>query len=598
MELRYRFARAEIDQEGVVSCVASSDEAVDMGGYRECLSHADGAVDMSSARTVLFNHDRNQPIGGIRACTIKDGRMNADLHISKDARASTGVSILELVRSGAVEGVSIGYAYNDSDAVYENETRTVKVSKWQLREISITPTQADITAKITKRGLPAQFSEPKEHPMSDPVITKEQLEAEQAKARTATLHLDLIKRAKSYGVEIEVEKATDEAHGMRMIADAMRAQIPESKPVAKVPVVEVVKDAADKWIERASNGLLGKRDGSHLSAVEMVRKCAQFDGEDLSEKAPMAVAAHALRRMSFSRDAANKTVSSFSVLTGSTANKQLLAGFDQFAPTWDKFADQRDAVNFNSHNHVGVATGRLVETAENVAFPELVQSEGSYNSQIKMWGATVSVTEQAIVNDELGGIMRSFSRAGYAAARAIERQCYSKLLTATWTSDTMTGVVMATAGDLDKLRRKLKIKLSPSGELMDLEGKILVIDPALRYAAELATGQIYKVDSMVAQGSSKVQGLQIVDSPFVGDTTLLAGALTTDSYLVADPMVADGLIVEFLRGMRAPEIREFDAGAVAAVKFKIMLPFEATVATHTDSAGTARVSGITKGTVA
>jgi hypothetical protein len=63
-------------------------------------------------------------------------------------------------------------------------------------------------------------------------------------------------------------------------------------------------------------------------------------------------------------------------------------------------------------------------------------------------------------------------------------------------------------------------------------------------------------------------------------------------------MVADGLIVEFLRGMRAPEIREFDAGAVAAVKFKIMLPFEATVATHTDSAGTARVSGITKGTVA
>ena len=598
MDLRYRFARAEIDQEGIVSCIASSDEAVDMGGYRECLSHAEGAVDMGSARTVLFNHDRNQPIGGIRACSVKDGKMRADLLISKDARASTGVSILELVRSGAVEGVSIGYAYSDSDAVYDQETRTVKVGKWQLREISITPTQADITAKITQRGLPAQFSEPKEHPMSDPVITKEQLEAVEAKARTAALHLDLIKRAKSYGVEIEVEKASDEAHGMRMIADAMRAQIPESKPVSKVPVVAVQKDAADKWIERAADGLMGKRDGLHLSAIEMVRKCAQFDGEDISDKSPMDAASHALRRLSFVRDSANKTVSSFSVLTGSTANKQVLAGFDQFAPTWSVFADQRDAVNFNSHNHVGVATGRLQETAENVAFPELVQGEGSYNSQIKMWGATVSVTQQAIVNDELGEIMRSFGRAGYAAARAVERECYKQLLNATWTNDTMTGVVMATAGDLDKLRRKLKIKLSPSGEMMDLEGKILVIDPALRYAAELATGQIYKVDSMVAQGSSKVQGLQIVDSPFVGDTTLLAGALTTDAYLVADPMVADGLIVEFLRGMRAPSISEFDAGAVAASKYKIMLPFAATVATHTDSAGTARVSGITKSTVA
>jgi len=140
--------------------------------------------------------------------------------------------------------------------------------------------------------------------------------------------------------------------------------------------------------------------------------------------------------------------------------------------------------------------------------------------------------------------------------------------------------------------------LAPSGEKMELEPKFLIVDPLNRYNADLATGQIYKVDSLVAQGSTQVQGLQVVDSTFVGDTSLLAGVLTTTYFLAADPMVCDTVLVEFLRGQRQPLIVPFDPGAVAAVKYKVQLPFQATVATHTDSAAAARVTGVQKATVA
>jgi len=372
-----------------------------------------------------------------------------------------------------------------------------------------------------------------------------------------------------------------------------------AKPAEPVTKVQVVADAADKFIDSASKGLVGERGGLVLSASDLVRRCAKFDGEDASDWSPMELANYAMRRMSYSkRDAANKTTASFSVLTGNTANKALLKGFDSYMPVWDKLCTIKDAANFNAHYHVGVATGRLTETAEDIAFPELVQREGSYSSTLKMWGATVSVTEQAIVNDELGEIMRSFQRAGYAAARTIDRQVFYALLNATWTNDTQTAATLATAGNLDLVRAKLKGKLSPGGEKMDLEPAILLVDSANAYNAALATGQIYKINETVAGGSPKVTGIQVVDSTWVGDTGLLAGALTTDYYLFGNPNVVDTICLEFLRGMRSPEIQPFDAGAVAAAKYKIKLPFQATVATHTDSAGNARVSGITKATVA
>jgi hypothetical protein len=55
----------------------------------------------------------------------------------------------------------------------------------------------------------------------------------------------------------------------------------------------------------------------------------------------------------------------------------------------------------------------------------------------------------------------------------------------------------------------------------------------------------------------------------------LAGTSTT-YYLAGDPNLVDTLIVLMLEGMSVPQVEEYDAGAVAAKKWKIFLPFTAT----------------------
>lgn len=401
--------------------------------------------------------------------------------------------------------------------------------------------------------------------------------------------------ARSYGIPADdvIGKSMDEVK--EIILERARVSFQEhSEPESPVATARVAADAADKWIDHASENL------TRYSAEQLMRQCAQFDGVKHEQMNSLDLAQQSIRRLSFQRDAANKTTASFSVLLGNTANKQLMNGFDRYSPVWDRFCTVKDAVNFNSHDHVGVATGRLIETAENEAFPELVQKEGSYSSAMKKWGATISVTMEALVNDELGEIMRSFSRAGYAAARSIEREVFLRLLGATWTNDVTTSAALGTASNIDKVRAGLKGKLSPSGEKMENDAAIILVDPTNRFAAEAATGQLYGVGTGANPqvGSNAVRSIQVVDSTFVGDTSLDGDALTTDYYLFNDSNIVDTVVVEFLRGLRAPQIQEFDAGAVAATKYKIMLPFVATVATHTDSAGNARVSGIQKATVA
>jgi phage head maturation protease len=602
MPVFHRFVRMTeeaVDDDGVIRMRISTDDAVDMGGWRESLAHDDGAVDISAARALLVNHNPDQIAGPLRGVTFTGHEADAEAVVNKDARLQSCVNVLQAIRDGALVGVSIGYTYSRKDCTIDEETRTVRVGQWRLLEVSLTPIPADASASV--RSFP--FDEPA--PAAEAQTTGERIvsdsidqpiqpghsaadletakrEAAEAAKREAK---EVVSFARSFGVDAEAVIGMDMASAKDHVLEQVRSKLKAGSP-APAEAVQVVADSADKWMDEASKNI------SRYSTEQLLRRCAAFNGIKHDDIPVHELAERALARMSYSRGA-NKTTDSFSVLLGNTANKQLLNGFDMFLPTWDQFCTIKDAVNFNTHSHVGVATGRLTETAEGVAYPELNQKEGSYSSTLKKWGATISVTLEALVNDELGEIMRSFSRAGYAAARTIERQVYSALLNATWTNDATTSAGLGTAGKIDAARAALKGKLSPAGEKMENDAAIIIVDPVNRFNAEAATGQLYgnATGANAQTGSNATRGIRVVDSTFVGDTSIYGSALTTDWYLLNDPNIVDTIVVEFLRGMRAPQIQEFDAAAVDATNYKIRLPFQATIATHTDSAGNARVTG-------
>jgi HK97 family phage prohead protease len=611
MSLRYRFAKVDATDDGIVRCVASSDEPVEMPGFREILSHADGAVDVDAARSVLFNHDRNQPIGKIRSCRVDGGkRLCAELEISKDARAASGVALLELVRSGAIEGVSVGYEYAEEDAEYDQQARTVTVKRWKLREISLTPTQADVTAKITQRGLPPAFKEARKDPIMADTIKPEdaaaQIKAATERACIAEMRLDLSDKARAAGVECDFSGVTTLEEGMSRIIDNMRSKIPApAAPVNKSPSVIVTADAQEKFRSRCHDSLLqrggidlkGKRVSDPIGIREMARRCAKIDGvEDFDDWSDSEQNSWISRQARYfgKRDAANKVAGSFAGILANAAEVALADGFDSYLDvTWPTWCSVGELPDFKQATIAGLASGFMAETPENVAFPELTQKDASYNSTLGMWGATVSLTAQMIANDSLGEFMRSLRMAGEIYAGTVEKEVFKVLLNATWTSDTVTSGSISSSVNLDRARKALLGKLSPSGEKMGLSPRFLICDPSQTSYAQQATGQIYSGGQTFAP-STQSRAIQVIESVYVSDTNLLSGALYTDWYLVAAR--TDRVRVNFWRGQRGPMIVPFDAGAVAAEKWKIMGAFDAVVATHTDSAAASRVSGIVKAT--
>jgi hypothetical protein len=118
-------------------------------------------ADIPKSRQVPFldSHQRmrvRDQLGSARELTREDGQITATMHF-----ASTAEAEFSLVREGHVTDVSAGYEVIDRIYIPEGKTRKIKgreftgpvnvVTRWKIREVSLTPIGADEQAKL--RGL-------------------------------------------------------------------------------------------------------------------------------------------------------------------------------------------------------------------------------------------------------------------------------------------------------------------------------------------------------------------------------------------------------------------------------------------------------------
>ncbi len=109
----------------------------------------------------LDSHNRSSikdQLGSARNITVGDGNITATLMFSKAAQAEDAMAG---VREGHITDVSVGYDVLKRTYIAEGQTKTISgreftgpvnvVTKWRLREVSLTPIGADAQAKL--RGL-------------------------------------------------------------------------------------------------------------------------------------------------------------------------------------------------------------------------------------------------------------------------------------------------------------------------------------------------------------------------------------------------------------------------------------------------------------
>jgi hypothetical protein len=402
--------------------------------------------------------------------------------------------------------------------------------------------------------------------------------------------------------------------GYRAIAQAHAQRAADNGGTPTIPLApsgtgtNVVRDQADKFRARATAGLMnsagvtiGERDVEHefrnerhMGIHAIVRACAKAEGIAEAEFwGPVDCASYAQSRAVYSRAA----TTDFTHILSNSAEKALVQGFMAFEDTtYQRWCTVRSVSSFKTVKNAGLSLGTLKETAENAAFQELTKADGGYDSSLGMFGAAIALTFQALVGDDLGAWLQMFMRTGSIGRATVEKEAFKKLLNATYTHDRTGSAAIGTAGNLDKVRADFSKKKNHNGDRLHLTPRFLIHDIGNTTAVQQALGIVAAGGQTIA-ASNAARSIVPIESAYVSDTGLLAGALSSDYYLVGNPNIMDSVLVNFLEGIETPMIMPFDAGAVAAEKWKVMLPFQATTATHSDGTNT-RVSGIQKATAA
>lgn len=601
-----------------LTMVASTNRAVDWGGYREILVHKDSAISREAAKAMLVNHDPNRIAGPITAIRVVGDEMEIDAELLPDARMDSGITVADAIESGALQGVSIGYHYSEKDTSYDRDTRTLTVNSWRLLEVSLTPIPADDSAGLRSRSLPPHLennqsaNERKESPMSDPVKQDDAPEVIDTAKRDRAIAV----RAESHGLKAsDYIGMTDEAANDKMLRDlAARAK---AEPKASVAQIHTGEDEADKQrdaIQLAMQHRAGqavKVDGNPYAGrnlTDIARKYARQMGIRGSEDWSKQDVAHFILgnrdQVRGLRDAANISVASFpSFVMLNAITKTVAKGFES-APkglvsgSGAPIYETRTAPDFKTFYMGGMGTANLQEVAENLAAPELSKTEGAYSSALKAWGGTLSLSFQALVNDDTSQFDASLRKAGAIAQKSREKRLIQKFLrgvattdASTWTSNTTSGctpvyttadLIAAARANIGKANAAMQQKIGLDGNPLGNMAKFYLAGPT---AGLYLAGLLNQAPGQIVSNSGQAE---LVVSPWLEATTITGNSATT-YYVIADPTLVDGLILTELAGMSGPQVMEYDAGSTFARNWKIMDVFEADLFWFTSTDGSTKV---------
>lgn len=228
----------------------------------------------------------------------------------------------------------------------------------------------------------------------------------------------------------------------------------------------------------------GRRLGS-LSAVDLVRLCAQIDGG----------------RFIIDPEEAIRTAVSgatFAYVFTTSMYVKLMQGWDEIIDTTD-WCDTEDVANFLTHEDISVsANAALEKLPRGGTANDATMSDSRETYKVARYAKRFVVDEQDIIDDRLGAIMQAPVAMGSAAARLRPDLVYSVLLENPNLADTgalFNATAVTTAGGHANLTTAvlgsggLKAgigamgKYRENGAVLNIKPRFLLVPQALRFTA-------------------------------------------------------------------------------------------------------------------
>lgn len=549
------------------------------------------------------------------------------------------------VKNGIVRHVSPGYFVQKMEKVAEVEKVPVyRATRWQPFEISFTPIAFDDRATV--RGLPApEFYEveilstaeesrameqipletpaagtpaaPQPTPVAAPVPDLNATRSAELIAQGATAERERVTAIRSLvakhklGGEFEaklIASPTSIEQVRALVLDEIAARSSAFPPdVNAGHRAEAGEDRRDKFVRGAGAWLL-ERSGM-VGMMERAKQLdprsfkaldldgAEFRGMTLMDLARESLEARGFRTRGLTKmdlvgqafmTRAGQTTSDFAVLFESVLHKMLLGSYVITEDTWSKFCKKDTVPDFRPSNRYRTGElGSLDVVLEGAEYKNLVLPDGQKSTiSTETLGKILSVTRQAIINDDMSALADRSTKLGRAARLSIEKAVYALLNANSGLGPTQadaqpffhanranvnaTGSAISVAG-IDADRVIMRKQMDPnSQEYIDVRPVILLVPTGLDGEAKVINAQEFETTDNKFQKPNKVRGLfrEVVDSPRLTSTTR--------RYLFADPAVAPAIVVAFLEGQgEGPVIETQDGWRVDGVDMKVRIDAKA-----------------------
>lgn len=284
--------------------------------------------------------------------------------------------------------------------------------------------------------------------------------------------------------------------------------------------------------------------------------------------------------------------SDFASLLANVASKRLRRGYEENMPSYRVWARRApNAPDFKSMSVVNLAGAPdLLQTNEHGEFKYGAMTDGKETYALTTYGRIVSLTRQAIVNDDLRGFDRLVGAFGNSAARLENRTVYGILTTNANMGDggalfNATAVTTAgghanltssgTAISIDSLgvgRANMRAKKGLQSEELNLAPKYLIVPSTKEQLAYQYTSSQYVPATAATVNEFRTGGRTALE-PVV--EAILDANSTTAWYLAADNGAIDTVEFCYLDGAEGPVIESEVGFEVDGISYKCRLDFAA-----------------------
>lgn len=438
-------------------------------------------------------------------------------------------------------------------------------------------------------------------------------EAEEARTRTHAWTSAEIAKIKTRGTafglrgEVVLEIMADPKHrSLESVTDALQDKAASDPKSRTNPHIQLVSDEGDKLRERVGDAILLRANPGAIAATDQAGRdrhaaAREFRGMSLLElgrtfmQESHQINLRGLSRMDLATvllgmrsasdfgvrsSVAMHSTSDFANILANVASKRLRDAYAAAPQTWKAFCRQSNNPDFKTKSVVQLSSApafKQVREAAEYSYGGMTEGKESY--ALVTYGRIVSISRQAIINDDLNAFDRLPTMMGRAAATLENSTVYGIL---TSNPNMADGIPLfhadhgnlLTGSAIDEtnlaLARKAMREQTSLGNLDEDEEKLNLV------AKYLLTGSAYEIAAMkqlALVNPNQASGV----NPFQGTMTPVADSNVSGNkwFTIADPATIDTIEYAYLEGEEGVYIEQRMGFEVDGIQIKGRLDFAA-----------------------